>query len=109
MFSQPWGGSGAIQLGFDAAPPGTHSALAHQAEHALANLPDDFVVATTSEPATITCAALRAIVVEQVKAGGDLPVDVAASAGRNAVTIRGRGGDAGILRVVLPSMTFPRD
>jgi len=71
------GGAGAIQLGFDAAPAGIHATLVREAERALPHLSDEFVVAITAEPATITVGPLRGIVAEQVEAGGDLPVDQA--------------------------------
>ena len=65
-------GGNYIALGFDPAPSGTHAALVREAQRALANLSDDFVVATTSDPATITVEAMAAIVAEQAAAGGDL-------------------------------------
>lgn len=71
------GTAGAVQLGFDAAPSGIHATLVREAERALPHLSDEFVVAITAEPATITVGPLRGIVAEQVKAGGDLPVDQA--------------------------------
>jgi hypothetical protein len=52
-------GSSFLMFGFDPAPTGTLRELFEQGKLALARLPDDFVVARTSEPRVITARLLR--------------------------------------------------
>lgn len=52
-------GSSFVMFGFDPAPTGTLRELFEQGKLALARLPDDFVVARTSEPRVITARLLR--------------------------------------------------
>ena len=53
-------GLAAMNIGFDRAPNDAYDELRRHAAVAIRRLPEDYVIATTAEPATITCGSMRA-------------------------------------------------
>lgn len=70
-------GSDCIQLGFDHAPDGTHRALVDQCNATIRQLPEDFIVVTTSLGHSITAGMMARIVELQAQADGLLTVQEA--------------------------------